>query len=103
MVPQTGAQLCRLEPYRLLRPVTDDDLETAAGRSAEAAAWAARYAEDYRQDIAVGQMHQHKDTCFKYVVEKSMRVARHCRFNFCHFVKLWLHVEEGAKGPPGAI
>ncbi|CAK0803316.1 unnamed protein product [Prorocentrum cordatum] len=95
MVPQTGAQLCRLEHYRLLRPTTGDDLETAAGRSAEAAAWAARYAEDYRQDIAVGQMHQHKDTCFKYVVEKSMRFARHCRFNFCHFVKLWLRVGDG--------
>ncbi len=89
-VPQTGAQLCRLPHYRLLQPITDDDLETEEGRKAEAAAYRTAYAEDYRQNIAVGQMHEHKDTCFKYVTDKAVRFAKHCRFHFCHFVRLWL-------------
>ncbi len=33
-------------------------------------------------------MHQHKDTCFKYVVQKGIRKAKHCRFHFNHFVTL---------------
>ena len=89
-VPQTGAQLCTLPHYRLLRPMTDDDLDTEEGLRAEAAAWRTAYTDDYRQCIAVGQMHSHKDTCFKYVVDKAVRFAKHCRFHFCHFVKLWL-------------
>ena len=41
LVPQTGAQLCRLPRYRLLGPVTDDDLTSEEGRRAEAEAWRA--------------------------------------------------------------
>ena len=95
-LPQTGAQLCRLPTYRLLRPCTEDDLDTQEGRRREAAAWRTLYCEDYRQNIAVGQMHAHKDTCFKYVVDKTMRFAKHCRFHFCHFVKLWLRGDKEA-------
>ena len=87
-MPLTGAQLARLPRYRLLQPVTADDLDDPTGRKAEAEAWRALYAEDYRLNIAVGQMHEHRDTCFKYVVDKTVRVARCCRFNFCHFVQL---------------
>ncbi len=90
LVPQTGAQLCKLPHYRLLQPTTDDDLETEEGRHREAATWRRLYAEDYHQNVAVGQMHAHKDTCFKYVIDKALRFAKHCRFHFCHFVKLWL-------------
>lgn len=94
-VRQTGAQLCRLPQYRLLEPVCAADLETEVGRRAEQAAWGRAYAEDYRCNIAVGQMHAHKDTCFKYVVDKAVRVAKHCRFHFCHFVKLFPPAVEG--------
>ncbi len=65
-IPQTGAQVYRLPKHRLLEPTTDDDLESEEGRQAEAAQWRRLYAEDYRCNIAVGQMHAHKDTCFKY-------------------------------------
>ena len=94
LVPQTGAQLCRLPSYRLLRPVGEHDLDTEAGRFQEASLWRELYCEDYRLNIAVGQMHAHKDTCFKYVVDKSMRFAKHCRFHFNHFVKLWVQGEK---------
>ena len=50
--------------------------------------WRAAFAEDYRCNIAVGQIHEHKATCFKYVVQQGLRKAKHCRFHFCHFVKL---------------
>eukprot|EP00973_Karenia_brevis_P013840 1877773-Karenia_brevis.AAC.1 len=90
LVPQTGAQLARLPHYRLLMPTTDDDLETEDGRQREAKAWRRLYADHYRGNIAVGQMHAHKDSCFKYVTDKAVRFAKHCRFHFCHFVKLFL-------------
>jgi len=90
LVPQTGAQLCRLPHYRLLQPTTDDDLETEDGRRNEAATWRRLYSEHYYGNIAVGQMHAHKDTCFKYVVDKAVRFAKHCRFHFCHFARLFL-------------
>ena len=83
LVPQTGAQLCRLPHYRLLLPSTDDDLETEAGRKTEASRWRDLYAQHYRDNVAVGQMHAHKDTCFKYVTDKSLRYAKHCRFLIC--------------------
>ena len=70
--------------------MTKDDLGSQCGRDAEAAAWRSAYARDYHDNIAVGQMHEHKDTCFKYVIDKSVRFAKHCRFHFCHFVTLWL-------------
>ena len=41
LVPLTGAQLSLLPHYRVLRALTDDDLETAEGRRREAAAWRA--------------------------------------------------------------
>lgn len=94
MIPQTGAQLCRLPHYRLLLPTTDDDLETEEGRRNEAATWGDAYSSHYRGNICVGQMHMHKDTCFKYVIDKAMRFAKHCRFHFCHFVTLFLRGRE---------
>jgi len=39
VIPQTGAQLCRLPHYRLLRPLTDDDFKTVEGLKAEATAY----------------------------------------------------------------
>ena len=88
VIPQTGAHLCKLPHYRLLKPLTEDDLETAEGVKAEAAAYREAYSQDYRLSIAVGQMHEHKDTCFKYVMDKAIRFAKHCRFHFNHFVIL---------------
>ena len=88
VLPLTGAQLSRMPHYRLLMPVTEEIPITESARREEAAAWRQLYAEDYRCNIAVGQMHQHKDTCFKYVVNKGIRKAKHCRFHFHHFVKL---------------
>ena len=79
-----------LPHYRLLQPCTDDDLQDEEGRLKEAAAWRRLYARHYRGNIAVGQMHAHKDTCFKYVVDKGMKIAKHCRFHFNHFVRLFL-------------
>ena len=86
LLPQTGAQVCLLPHYRLLRATTQDDLSTEEGSKAEAIEYGRRYAEDYRLNISEGQMHAHKDTCFKYVVDKGVRFAKHCRFHFCHFV-----------------
>ena len=102
LVPQTGAQLCRLPHYRLLQPTTDDDLETEAGRQNEANTWRSLYAEHYRGNVAVGQMHAHKDTCFKYVIDKAVRFAKHCRFHFCHFVRLFLR-GTSSDGKPKAL
>jgi hypothetical protein len=48
VIPPTGAQLCRLARYRLLRPLTDDDLETVEGLTAEATAYRDLYSKDYR-------------------------------------------------------
>ena len=98
LVPLTGAQLSILPHYRLFRFMTTDDRESLEGRQREAAAWREAYTQDYRQNIAVGQMHEHKDTCFKYVVNKTMRMARHCRFHFCHFVRLFLWWGDAAAG-----
>ena len=72
LVPQSGAQLCLLPHYRLLKAVTDDDLTSPEGQLREAAAWAGKCSEDYHCNIAVGQMHQHKDTCFKHIVDKAV-------------------------------
>ena len=33
----------------------------------------------------------------RYVVDKGMRFAKHCRFHFCHFVTLCLRTKEGDK------
>ena len=87
-LPLTGAQLCRQPRYRQLghmgaaAPVTDEE------RLKEAAAWRDAFSEDYRLSISAGQMHEHKDTCFKYVMQKGIHKAKHCRFHFCHFVTL---------------
>ena len=42
----------------------------------------------------MGQMHEHKDTCFKNVIEGGMRRAKHCRFNVNHFVEEEVEKEE---------
>ena len=96
LLPLTGAQVSRMPRYRLLAPMTSDYPVTAEERHEEALLWASAYSEDYRGNIAVGQIHQHKDTCFKYVIQQGLRKAKHCRFHFNHFVSLALWVvEEG--------
>ena len=60
--------------------MSDAEPITEKERLLEARQWSAAFAEDYRYNIAVGQMHEHKDTCFKYVVEKGARKSKHCQF-----------------------
>ena len=91
LLPLTGAQLSRMPHYRLLRPMTDGVPLTEEELRQEAAIWRDAFTEDYRANIAVTQMHEHKDTCFKYVIQKGIRKAKHCRFHFCHFVTLAVH------------
>ena len=43
----------------------------------------------------------HKDTCFKYVTDKAVRFAKHCRFHFCHFVALCLRAVAHAASQQG--
>ena len=57
-------------------------------RREEAVLWREAFSDDYRCNIASTQMHLHKDTCFKYVIDKGVRKAKHCRFHFDHFVTL---------------
>ena len=94
LLPLTGAQVSRMPRYRLLEPMTADCPVTEEERREEARLWAFAYSEDYRGNIAVGQIHQHKDTCFKYVIQQGLRKAKHCRFHFNHFVALALQVVE---------
>ncbi len=94
LIPRTGAQCSRMPKYRELKPMTPTIPATAAERSHEARLYSAAYAEDYRQNISAGQMRMHKATCFKYVVEKGVKKAKHCRFHFCNFVSLALRVME---------
>ena len=61
----TGAQVARMPHYRLLGPRTAAAPKTDEERKTEAAIWRGEYAEDYRLNMAVGQMHEHKETCFK--------------------------------------
>ena len=63
-LPLTGAQVSRMPRYRMLGPMTRSSPSTDEERREEARQWAAAYAEDYRLNIAVGQMHEHKSTCF---------------------------------------
>ena len=46
-------------------------LEHFKVKGREAANWRCLYAEHYKLNISVGQMHAHKDTCFKYVTEQN--------------------------------
>ena len=66
LLPLTGAQVSRMPHYRLLGPRTDVVPETEDELKAEAAIYRSEYAEDYRLNMTVGQMHEHKDTCFKH-------------------------------------
>lgn len=86
-----------LPQYRLLRPTFEDYSDSAADRLREARRWRSLYVDDYWKNIAAGQMHAHKDTCFKHVAGKGVRFARHCRFNFCHFVTLCLQCDDGVR------
>ncbi len=45
-------------------------------------------------------MHEHKDTCIKYIVGNILRYAKHCRFHLCHNVMLWLLDQDDAPGKP---
>ncbi|CAK0851590.1 unnamed protein product, partial [Prorocentrum cordatum] len=66
---------------------THDDATTRA----EAAAYAAAFAEDHWDISSLsGHIHQHHDTCFKYMEDGISRKPQHCRFGFVHFVRLWL-------------
>ena len=65
LLPLTGAQVSQNPHYRLLGPMSQDAPCTGEELKAEAAVWRGEFAEDYRLNIAVGQMHEHKDTCFK--------------------------------------
>ena len=66
LVPLTGAQASRMPHYRFLFPSNGAKPVTEAEKLAEAALWRDKFVEDYRLNMAVGQMHEHKDTCFKY-------------------------------------
>ena len=65
-----------------MRPESEDE------RRAECTLWREAFAEDYRRNISAFQMHEHRDTCFKYKIQEGVRKAKHCRFNFNHFVTL---------------
>lgn len=109
LLPLTGAQVSQLPHYRLIGAQKEDD-QTEDDQSEdertnkpvweeeellrEAAIWRKRFVEDYRLNMAVGQMHEHKDTCFKYVIEGGLRRAKHCRFNVNHFVQKAVECEE---------
>ena len=80
LLPLAGAQVSRMPKYRSFNPMSDAEPITEKERLVEARQWSAAFAEDYRYNIAVGQMHEHKDTCFKYVVEKGARKSKHCQF-----------------------
>ena len=88
LIPLTGAQLSRMPRYRLLQSMTGRKPITKEELYHEASLWRDAFTEDYRGNISVSQMHIHKDTCFKYVVQNGLRKAKHCRFHFNHFVKL---------------
>ena len=66
LLPLTGAQVSRMPHYRLLLPRTETGPVTDEELKAEAAIYRGEFVEDYRLNMAVGQMHEHKDTCFKY-------------------------------------
>jgi len=87
-VSLTGAQQSRMPRYRQLASLIGCVPTTNEDRSHEAGLWKAAFSADYRECISVGQMHAHKETCFKYVVNKGVKKAKHCRFHFCHFVSL---------------
>ncbi len=55
--------------------------EECEERCEEGALWRCAFAEDYHCNIAAGQMRQRKDTCFKCVVQKGIRKAKHGRFH----------------------
>ena len=96
LLPLKGAHLSRMPAYRLLKPVTEDVPLTEEDMRAEAKIWSQAFAEDYRGCISLGMMHEHKDTCFKYVIQQGVQKAKHCRFHFNHFVKVAVRrVENG--------
>ena len=87
-IPLTGAQQSRMPHYRQLVSMLGFTPKSEEERRREADLWKTAHVTDYRQCIAVGQMHVHKDTCFKYVVDRGVKKAKHCRFHFCHFVSI---------------
>jgi len=87
-IPLTGAQQSRLPGYRKLQPLTGFMPASDEERRHEAQLWKGAFAEDYRGCIAVGQMHNHRETCYKYVTDKAVKKAKHCRFQFCHFASV---------------
>ena len=67
---------------------------------AEAVAYAKNFCEDHWQLSALnGHIHIHHDTCFKYVEDGLRRKPQHCRFNFVHFVHLWVKKKESDEDP----
>ena len=43
----------------------------------------------------MGPIHEHKETCFKDVIDKPVRFDRRCRFQLCRFVWLRPRVDDG--------
>ena len=67
-----------------MRPESEEE------RRAECTFWCEAFAHDYRRNISAFQMHEHRDSCFKYKIQDGVRKAKPCRFNFNHFVTLAL-------------
>eukprot|EP00973_Karenia_brevis_P004772 655079-Karenia_brevis.AAC.1 len=63
-IPLTGAQLSRMPKYRELKPMTPEIPVTKDEQDAEATLWKQAFSTDYRLNISVTQMHDHKPTCF---------------------------------------
>ena len=66
----------------------------------EAAAYAQKFCQDHWEASSLnGHIHIHHDTCFKYVEDGLRRKPQRCRFNFVHFVHLWVKKKESDSDP----
>ena len=104
-IPLTGGVASRLPHYRILpERLHTCSCEPCIQRSdayhwesngtadhiAEAAEWVSAFADDHVQLCSVsGHVHQHHQTCFKYIEDGGRAKPQHCRFGFVHFVHLW--------------
>ena len=106
-VPLTGAVMSTMPHYRIM-PEEHPSCSCAACSarnkayceysnanlvlaSDEAKSYVRKFCEDLHALCSLsGHLHQHHDTCFKYVQEGEKCKPQHCRFGFVHFVHLWL-------------
>ena len=99
----TGSAMSTNPAYRIMLAAPRNELcppLPAAPLDAEATAYAKRFCEDHWQLSALnGHIHIHHDTCFKYVEDGLRRKPQHCRFNFVHFVHLWVKKKDSDKDP----